>query len=73
MAGLGAAAAGALIGVGVSLVLPASHKLEAAAVSVLAAGCAVLAFAAVAYVLDDADVRPALARIAKAVRPGVAG
>jgi putative peptidoglycan lipid II flippase len=63
LAGLAAAAVGSAVGVAVSIVVPVSHKLLAAAVAVLAAGCAVIAFGVVAYLLDDGDLRAALARL----------
>jgi len=66
LAGLAAAAAGAAAGVAVSVALPVSHKLLAAGVAVLAAGCAVIAFGVVAYLLDDGDLRTALARLRRA-------
>jgi hypothetical protein len=52
--------------VAVSIVIPVSHKLLAAGVAVLAAGCAVIAFGVVAYLLDDGDLRTALARLLQA-------
>ena len=68
LTGLAAAAVGATAGVAVSIALPVSHKLLAAGTAVLAAGCAVIAFALVAYVLDDGDLRTALARLRQAAR-----
>ena len=62
LAGLVAAAGAAAVGVGVSLVLPAGHKLLDAVVATIAAGCAVVAFAAVAFVLNRGDTAAALAR-----------
>jgi putative peptidoglycan lipid II flippase len=62
-AGLAAAAVAAAIGVGVSMALPTSHKLLAAGVAMLAAGCAIIAFGVVAYFLDDGDLRAILARL----------
>ncbi len=67
-AGLVAGAAGATVGVAVSLVVPLHHKLVAVAVAVPAACCAIVAFGIVAYFLDHGDVRAVLAwvrRIAK--------
>jgi putative peptidoglycan lipid II flippase len=61
LAGLVACAAGAAVGVGVSLAVPLHHKLVAIAVAVPAAGCAILAFGVVAYFLDDGDLRAVLA------------
>ncbi|HSR85668.1 MAG TPA: lipid II flippase MurJ [Streptosporangiaceae bacterium] len=63
LAGLSAGAAGAAVGVAVSFALPVSHKLLYAIVGMLASACAVIVFAAVAYVLDDGDLRFALARL----------
>jgi putative peptidoglycan lipid II flippase len=63
LGGLAAAAAGAAVGAAVSIALPTSHKLLAALAGVVAAGCAVIAFAAVAYVLNRGDVDAALARL----------
>jgi putative peptidoglycan lipid II flippase len=68
LAGLAAAVAGAAVGVGISLVLPMGHKLAEAGVAVLAAGGAVAAFGAVAYLLDDGDLRVILARLRKLAR-----
>jgi putative peptidoglycan lipid II flippase len=67
LVGLAAAAAGATAGIAVSIALPIHHKLLAAGVAVLAAGCAVIAFGMVAYILDDGDLRTALARLRRAV------
>ena len=66
--GLAAAAIGAAAGVAVSIALPNSHKLLAAGTALLAAGCAVIAFGLVAYILDDGDLRTALARLRQAAR-----
>jgi len=63
LAGLAAAAVGAAVGVAVSLAVPLSHKLLAVGVGVLAVGGAVIAFAVVAYLLDDGDLRMVLARL----------
>jgi len=65
LAGLAAAVAGAAVGVGISLLLPMSHKLVDAGVAVVAAGSAVIVFGAVAYLLDDGDLRVVLARLQK--------
>jgi putative peptidoglycan lipid II flippase len=61
LAGLAACAVSAAVGVGVSLAVPLHHKLEAAAVAVPAAGCAIVAFGVVAYLLDDGDLKTVLA------------
>ena len=66
LAGLTAGAAGAAAGVAVSLAVPVHHKLEAFALAVPAAGCAVLAFGVVAYLLDDGDLRIILAFVRRA-------
>jgi hypothetical protein len=50
-------------GVAVSIAVPMSDKLAAAGVAVLAAGCAVIAFGVVAYLLDHGDLRTVLARL----------
>jgi putative peptidoglycan lipid II flippase len=68
LAGLAAAAAGAAVGVAVGVALPIHHKLMAAGIAVLAAGCAVVVFGVVAYILDDGDLRTALARMRQAVK-----
>jgi putative flippase GtrA len=61
LAGLAACAAGAAVGVAVSLVVPLHHKLVAVAVAVPAAGLAILAYGVVAYLLDDGDLKTVLA------------
>jgi putative peptidoglycan lipid II flippase len=63
LAGIAAAAAGAAAGAAVTVALPASHKLLYAVVATLAAACAVIAFAAVAFVLNRSDMNAALARL----------
>jgi putative peptidoglycan lipid II flippase len=63
LAGIAAAAAGAAAGAAVTIALPASHKLLYAIVATLAAACAVIAFAAVAFVLSRGDMNAALARL----------
>jgi putative peptidoglycan lipid II flippase len=68
LAGLVACAAGAAVGVAVSLAVPLHDKLVAAALAVPAAGCAIIAFGIVAYFLDAGDLRAVLAwvrRVAK--------
>jgi putative peptidoglycan lipid II flippase len=67
LAGLVAAVAGAAAGIAVGIALPAHHKLMAAGIAVLAAGCAVIVFGVAAYILDDGDLRTALARLRQAV------
>ncbi|HEY2080958.1 MAG TPA: lipid II flippase MurJ [Streptosporangiaceae bacterium] len=62
-AGLAAAAVAAAVGAAVSIALPAGHKLLDAVVATLAAGCAVVAFTAVAFVLNRGDTETVLARL----------
>jgi len=68
LAGLAASAVGSAVGVAVSFAAPAGGKLVAAGVSVVAAACAVIAFGAVAYFLDDGDLRAVLGQVRRAVR-----
>ena len=68
LAGLVACAAGAAVGVAVSLAVPLHHKLVAVAVAIPAAGCAIIAFGAVAYFLDSGDVRAGLTWARQAVK-----
>jgi putative peptidoglycan lipid II flippase len=68
LAGLAAAAAGTAAGLGVSVVLPTSHKLLDAGIGVLAAGGAVIAFGVVAFLLDPSDLRALLARLRQVAR-----
>ena len=67
LAGLAACVAGTAAGVAVSLAVPIHHKLAAIVVAVPAAGCAVIAFGIVAYLLDDGDLRAVLARVRRVV------
>ena len=67
LAGLAAGAAGAAVGVAVSLADSGGGKLLAVGVAVAAAACAVLAFGAVAFLLDRGDLR-AIARRARRMR-----
>ena len=69
LAGLAACAAGTAVGVAVSLAVPLHHKLVAAALAVLAAGGAIIAFGVVAYILDDGDLKAVLGWVRRAVRP----
>jgi putative peptidoglycan lipid II flippase len=69
LAGLAACAAGAAAGLAVSVAVPVHHKLEAFALAVPAAGCAVIAFGVVAYLLDDGDLRAILNWVRRAARP----
>ena len=68
LAGLAACAAGAAVGVAVSLAVPVHHKLDAVALAVPAAGCAILAFGVVAYLLDDGDLKAVLAWVRRVAR-----
>jgi putative peptidoglycan lipid II flippase len=68
LAGLAAGAAGAAAGVAVSMAVPVHHKLEAFALALPAAGCAIIAFGVVAYLLDDGDLRVILARVRRVLR-----
>jgi putative peptidoglycan lipid II flippase len=63
LTGLAAACAGVTVGVAISLAVPISHNILAAGIAVLAASGAVISFAVLAYVLDDGDMRGALARL----------
>jgi putative peptidoglycan lipid II flippase len=69
LAGLAACAAGATVGVAVSLAVPLHHKLVAVALAVPAAGCAIIVFGVVAYFLDGGDLKAVLAWVRRAVRP----
>jgi putative peptidoglycan lipid II flippase len=69
LAGLAACAAGAAVGLVVSLAVPVHHKLEAVALALPAAGCAILAFGVVAYLLDDGDLKSILAWARRVARP----
>jgi putative peptidoglycan lipid II flippase len=68
LAGLSAGAAGAAAGVAVSLAAPVTGKLQAFALAVPAAVSAVLVFGVVAYLLDDGDLRIALALVRRALK-----
>jgi putative peptidoglycan lipid II flippase len=68
LAGLGACAAGAAVGVAVSLAVPLHHKLVAVALAVPAALLAIIAFGVVAYLLDSGDLRAVVAWVRRAVR-----
>lgn len=73
LAGLAAAAAAAAAGVAVSLELPVSHRSVAIGVAVIAACCATLVFAAVAFALDARDMRSAVPRLRRPGRGPAAG
>ena len=68
LAGLAAGAAGAAAGMAVSMAVPIHHKLEAFALALPAAGCAIIAFGIVAYLLDDGDLRAVLAWVRRVAR-----
>jgi putative peptidoglycan lipid II flippase len=68
LAGLAACTAGVAVGLAASLAVPLHHKLVAAALSIPAAGCAIIAFGVVAYVLDDGDLRAVLAWVRRVVK-----
>ena len=68
LAGLAAGAAGAAVGVAVSMAVPVHHKIAALALAVPAAGCAIITFGVVAYLLDDGDLRAILAWVRRAAR-----
>jgi len=57
------------VGLAVSLAVPLHHELEAAALAVPVAGLAIVAYAVVAYLLDDGDLRAVLAWARRAIRP----
>jgi putative peptidoglycan lipid II flippase len=67
LAGLAACAVSCAVGVGISVAVPLHHKLVAAALAVPAAACAILAFLAVAYFLDDGDLKTVLAWVRRTV------
>jgi putative peptidoglycan lipid II flippase len=69
LAGLAAGAVGAAIGAGISIAVPVSHRVLYAAVGAVASVCAILAFVAVAFFLDDGDLRVVLARLRRIIRP----
>lgn len=66
LTGVAAAIVSAIVGAVVSIALPASGKLLDAVGGAVAVGCAVLVFGAVAYVLDDGDLRLVVARLKQA-------
>jgi putative peptidoglycan lipid II flippase len=67
-ASLAAGLVAAVVGIGLSIVLPHSHKLIDFGVGVVAATGAIIAFGLVALVLDGGDLRAVLARIQQVVR-----
>jgi putative peptidoglycan lipid II flippase len=68
LAGLAACAAGAAVGVAIALAVPLHHKLEALVLAIPAAGGAILAYAVVAYLLDDGDLRALLTWVRRRAR-----
>jgi hypothetical protein len=56
------------VGVTASVAVPLHHKLEAVALAVPAALCAILAFGVVAYLLDQGDLRAVLAWVRRTLR-----
>jgi putative peptidoglycan lipid II flippase len=68
LSGLAAGAAGAAVGVTVCLASPTGGKLLAAGVAVLAASGAVIAFGAVAFLLDRGDLKTIVARFRRMTR-----
>ncbi|MDQ2815670.1 MAG: hypothetical protein M3Z75_28460, partial [Actinomycetota bacterium] len=64
--------AGTAVGVTICLAAPVSGKLLAAGTAVVAASGAVIAFGAVAYLLDrgNGDLTSVLAWLRRVVRPG---
>jgi putative peptidoglycan lipid II flippase len=68
LSGLAAGAAGAAVGVAVSLAAPVTGKVQAFALAVPAATAAVLVFGAIAYSLDDGDVKAALAFVRRSLK-----
>ncbi len=68
LSGLAACAAGAAVGVAVSLAVPIHHKLVAFAVAIPAAGGAIIAFGVVAYLLDDGDLSSVLASLRRVAK-----
>jgi putative peptidoglycan lipid II flippase len=65
---IAAAVVSAVAGVSVTIAWPTTHKLLAIVVGVFAAAAAVVAFAAVAYVLDNGDLRVVVTRLAQTLR-----
>lgn len=63
LSGLAAGTISAAVGAGVCLAVPASGKLMAASVAVIAAAGAVIAFGVVAYALDRGDLKAVAARL----------
>ncbi|MGN6794352.1 MAG: murein biosynthesis integral membrane protein MurJ [Streptosporangiaceae bacterium] len=68
LTGVAAAIVSAVAGVSVSIAWPTTHKLLALVVGMLAAAAAVIAFGAVAFVLDNGDLRVVVAKLAQVLR-----
>ncbi|MGH3301107.1 MAG: murein biosynthesis integral membrane protein MurJ [Streptosporangiaceae bacterium] len=69
LVGLAAAVGGGGVGIIASLALPVSGKLAEAGAAALAAVSAAIVFGAVAFRLDEGDVRPVLARVLRVAGP----
>jgi len=69
LAGLTAGAVAAVVGLAITLAAPATGKLLAAGVAVVAAGCAVLVFGIVAYPLAREDMKVVTARMREFAAP----
>jgi putative peptidoglycan lipid II flippase len=67
VSGLAAATPGAGAGTAVAAVLPTGGRVAAALVALLAAVCALIAFAVVAYFLDGGELRAAIERARRTV------
>lgn len=67
-AGLAACAAGTMVGLAISLAVPLHHKLEDAALALLAAAGAIVIFGVVAYFLDGGDLKFVLAWVRRVTR-----
>ena len=65
---IAAAIVSAAAGVAVTIAWPTTHKLLAIVVGMFAAAAAVIAFAAVAYILDNGDLQAVVARLAQTLR-----
>ncbi|HEX2321865.1 MAG TPA: lipid II flippase MurJ [Streptosporangiaceae bacterium] len=65
---LAAAIVSAVAGLSVSIAWPTTHKLLAIVVGVFAAAAAVIAFGAVAYILDNGDLKVVVARLAQTLK-----
>jgi hypothetical protein len=68
-AGLAGAAAGAAAGAGLSTAVAVTGFLPNACVTLLACGCAVMAFGVTAYALDGGDLRALAARARRRALP----